>query len=385
MAQRWWTFAVISSLGLWAISAQAQSECAADADCDFGFTCQVIGSSGACPAIACVDGQDCPAVDCGPVEELKACEPLRDCQGDAQCAEGFVCHEETYETCMTAGVKCDPNGTCVEQGTSGCESITETYCAPRWILPCTADADCGTGFSCVEQQMCWCSGSAGTADVSGVATTTDVDGGASSSGGGSDVMAPIDAGVIVTEPDCGCAPSGDFSCELQDTTCESDADCQSGLTCQDDPSSSVCTNVAPVMTTSGGTAMGGSSGTSAPQDAGVAIGDTTTTDPTLGGCTPTVKRCAPPDYFTGGFGFPRGGVAAGEILAADTGSSGDSKTGVSDTTGTDQAPTMSGQESTNAGSPGHNSIGCSVSHARLGFGQLAFVALALLNLRRRKK
>ena len=381
MAQRWLVFAVTKAAALWvglaAVSAHAQSTCDIDADCDFGFSCQVIGSGGECTAIPCVEGEDCPQPRCPEPQDIKACEPLRDCQGDAQCAQGFVCHTETYENCVTIDIACDPSGNCPMPEPAACDPVTETYCTPRWTLPCAADADCGSGFSCLEQQSCWCSGSTGTAGAGGAA-------------GGGDLMAPVpelDAGV--SEPDCGCSPSGTFYCELQELPCESDADCESGLTCQEDLFSGTCAMTSPPTMGSDPVAVGGGMGTSDAQDAGAADSsdggsETPRVDVSSTDCPPPTKRCAPPDYFYGSGSIARGDVAADSPLAV--GGEG-SNMGGNMGSDTGALPPQASQNAaqTAAGTGGPDHVGCSVTRSGLGFGQLAFVALALATLRRRRK
>jgi len=331
-----------------------------------------------------VDGADCPAIDCLPPEEIKACEPLRDCQGDAQCAQGFVCHSETYQNCTMADVACDPDGTCTKEVPSTCEAVTETSCVPRWVLPCTTADDCGGGFNCVEQQECWCSGSMGTAGGAEPSGTAGA-----SAGDGLGLMDPLpdmDAGVAIAEPTCGCSPSGTFSCELQDLPCESDADCSDGFTCQEDVYSSGCAVASDVDVPP--TNIGGAIGVE-PQDAGVGTPsggspdgsanyfDTPDADIFL--CPPPVKRCAPANYFTGGLGIDRSGVLSTQADGEASGTPNGKGENI------DTAAPQAADPAADTSIAGNQHIGCSVTSSGLGYGQLAFVSLALLVLRRRRR
>src|SRR6188768_2600375 len=84
----------LSSLGLLARPAYAQSSCSADSDCVKGWTCQVSGGAG-CTAPACAPGEKCEpqASDCASVE-FKSCQPAP-CQSDSDCAEDMVCYTHT--------------------------------------------------------------------------------------------------------------------------------------------------------------------------------------------------------------------------------------------------------------------------------------------------
>jgi len=202
-------------------NAAAQS-CDTDADCAHGYACQVTGGGGSCSAPACDDGVDCPEPECETFE-YRECVPGA-CAGDNDCAEGMVCHTSSYETCTGGGASCDSSeDDCPPPEPAECQQVSESRCTARYELPCVVDADCGGGFRCTEQTWVECSGgsSGGT------------------NGGGDD--AAQDAGVAqpkpgVDEPDaveCTEVQSGTFYCELLVVPCEADAECPSGLTCQD--------------------------------------------------------------------------------------------------------------------------------------------------------
>ena len=198
----------------WAVPAAppSEGECAEDSQCPAGYTCEVTGgSSCACPA-----GEAC---DCGAPVEYRSCVP-GPCASDADCGDGMVC--ATYEVpCAGVDVPCSSDGNCGEPPPS-CESETKSICAPRWVLPCQVDADCGSGFTCEETEICTCSGGGGTP------TEPDSPGGGDSGSGSSgeapDAMPPAD--------DCTCEPSGTKYCHAVEVTCSDASACPSGWTCE---------------------------------------------------------------------------------------------------------------------------------------------------------
>lgn len=148
------------------------------------------------------------------------------CTADADCADGMVCHTYTNETCSgTDTPACPPDDPeCVAPPAEPVECTTSTtqQCVARYQLPCTTASDCGPGFTCEEQQSCWCSGSGPRS-------------GTGEGGSSGDDEVPPD---VVEPPDCGCAPTGTFACQLQTIACNADADCPSSLVCVDNPNGS---------------------------------------------------------------------------------------------------------------------------------------------------
>jgi MYXO-CTERM domain-containing protein len=225
-------------------AAVAQSECAADADCAEGMVCEVVGSSG-CAGAACPDGEpDCVSepVDCE-TEEFTACMP-GPCESDADCGADMVCHTYEWESCDgSAGVSCDADGNCEEMEVeSNCTSGSSSECIYRWQEPCSADADCGGGFTCVTvESVCDCGGAAvgsgdGAESGGGMDPSTDGD-----MAPPSDFVAPpMDAGTGGMEPppettDCDCG--GEYSyCQADEIPCETADECPSGWSCEAPPS-----------------------------------------------------------------------------------------------------------------------------------------------------
>jgi hypothetical protein len=171
----------------------------------------------------------------------------------------MVCYEQKIEMCSGGAVPpCAPGAKCPEPVPSVCETSSQHSCVPRYLLPCTDDNSCGAGFTCKEQESCACAGSSGGATPSSDpgAGPQAPDAGSGSSGSGfaakrpapavdggqaplpskppeADAGAPVDAGIALVTPACGCQPSGEKRCELNDIACKQDSDCPTHFTCQD--------------------------------------------------------------------------------------------------------------------------------------------------------
>jgi hypothetical protein len=192
------------------------------------------------------------------------CEP-KSCDTDAECGGELVCVLETY-ACLDAPTKMAPTPDCppdeedcgetdpgpdTETDPDPCEPETVGHCAPKWLAPCDADADCGPGFSCVEEEVCWgwSSGSTGSSGGMKVPPTepTDCDPDdedcATDDSGEGENADPVDPEGEGDEPTSGqeCELTGHFYCELQNIDCSVDA-CPDGLDCIEmrDPDGEPC-------------------------------------------------------------------------------------------------------------------------------------------------
>ena len=229
-------------------------ECATDEDCPIGFACE--GLAIACPdAPPCLPGEDCEEPPPCPEDGELACVPSPTaCTSDDDCSGDWTCVTFTYEECwggdstdpepMPGGDSeeepdegsGDPEPTPDEDGDSaewGCETISESYCAPPYAGECETDADCGAGFACTEIEECACAGS-GSSGSSGGSTPEPVP---------VPEPAPDDPGSDDApdgeekdghgEEDCECTGAGSYYCELIEIDCESDSDCPDDWTCVD--------------------------------------------------------------------------------------------------------------------------------------------------------
>jgi hypothetical protein len=340
--------------------ALAQSTCSSNADCGQGFECTVVGgtgcaSSGAAPA--CPPGGDCPLADRGPQPEctptyIMACTPAH-CTSDAQCAAGMVCHAWTSGCASTdfAAPDCACPSDAPDCGCGGtvpaCTPTTESFCTPRYMLPCSQAADCGQGFSCEQQQSCGCAGggSAGSPAPNpsdpaepGAGAPLPPDTGTAGSSGMSPPADPL------PEPDCTCEPSGIFACIPQEIACESTSDCPGGWLCQEQPQ----------------VARPGCAGDGCPE-----------ADP-----LPPARKLCQPEYY-GGVAVDQGGVA---IPGTPT-SAGNPKggTGTGNNTGSPEGAGESGADE-------HESSACQMGHAPASTGALSLLAVlgAALGLKRRR-
>jgi hypothetical protein len=388
-----WAYAAYACVGFASLAAMASrasaQDCATDGDCGPGFVCESFGTVDC--GFACPEGDEkCePPPDCMPME-VKGCSPAP-CTDDSECAADMVCYAWTYEEC-SGGAPADGGG--AEPGSSGggsdpgaggaagsgeepapppeptpeptpaeCKEVTESYCAPKYVPPCTQDSDCGPGFTCEEQESCSCAGSAGSA------------GGAAGAGG--EEPAPPPEPV---EPDCTCEKTGEFYCQLIETACASAAECPDGFTCETNPESAVCSR--PTEPAGAGGASGEGDGGAAGSGSG---------DEPVDSCGPTTepeKVCLPP-YWNTGFGGPgRGGdvTAFSESGAANGGPSMATGAPGAGAPGEDPA-TATGTDDGAAANTGGDGGFCAVTApgSARGMGLVwSFVALSLLAMRRRR-
>ena len=217
-------FGFASSAALFAVFAVvpsvARASCKVDSDCPKGWTCDE-ATSEICSGSSCPDNDPtCSSEEvCETVSEYE-CVPGT-CSADADCADGMTCYEyvdescEDYrQNCTSAGSDCEPR--------PECDTSTQSACLPQWIPPCTEDADCGAGFTCVAQQMCECSTTSRPIDATAGAGS-DV-----ASGGASD-------GPSDSDTDCTCTTADEKRCEPveEKQTCDADSECPSGWTCEE--------------------------------------------------------------------------------------------------------------------------------------------------------
>ncbi len=206
-------------------SAAAAQSCTADGGCAKGFECKVVEVPCAAAVPSCKPGQDCPAtpIACEP-QTYTECVP-GSCSTDSDCSAGMVCHEEVTAACAGSGSVCRPGADCDELPpvTSECTTTTTRSCVAQWTLPCTGDASCGEGFTCVaDPDSCGCSAGAPVSESGGGST-------------GSVAPSPPNSGAEALPapeaPDCTCTPSTTKHCEAKTITCAADSDCPSAWTC----------------------------------------------------------------------------------------------------------------------------------------------------------
>ncbi len=198
-------------------SGGSSSSCSVDADCPGSFTCEVVGGSG-CMASPGGEPSNCETQEqrACVAPQPRACDPAN----ASACSSDELCVTYTYESCSgedTPAVACEVEG----EGASNCappqsddpptcETRTQSYCVPPFVAPCEVDADCGLGFTCEARESC-----------QGSCTSVD--------------CGPDEEDCSSQPSDCSesCEPTGERSCELIETPCDSNADCSAGLSCVD--------------------------------------------------------------------------------------------------------------------------------------------------------
>jgi hypothetical protein len=323
--------AVLLLASLSPTSAHALQACEATADCEKGFECTIVGTSGCAPA-ACAPGTDCKPAPCETVVE-KACTPAH-CQADADCASGMVCHGFT-QPCAVSNCACPPDATDCGCATPVCDPQIEMICTPRYALPCATASDCGDGFTCEEQLSCSCSGSDGGATPTPGAAPRP-EGAAGAPAGDAALPRPNDV------PECSCQPSGISACVAQEIPCAAPTDCPTGWSCHEAPLAG-----APDCD-------GGDCGSSYPLVA--------------------LPRVCRPDYYS----TPVDGGDSGEQPTTPEGGPTKGEPGT-DNGGTEPPMAGSGEES-------NESAACQMGHAPASSGVLSLLVMlgALLGLKRRR-
>jgi len=301
------------------------SDCATDGDCPAGWICEVLGLS-SCAAPYCPPEGECPAPpECEP-EEFRGCvpPPPPSCQADADCAAGLVCLTFSYTDCpdgrgVPANDTCAPGEECgsanADDGASDaeaeCVEQTEGYCVPRYVAPCTQDADCGPGFTCEQAEACRCSGSRGAelppapdsgsgSDGSGGSSDGSSDDGSSDDGssddGSDDGSSDDGSSDDGSSDECLCEPTGQTYCALIEQDCTADAECPTGLTCQEIlVGGSDCAVTRPSDPSGGSSAQPPGPDAPAEEAGGDADDDT---DEACEDADERVPRCLPPDWVS---------------------------------------------------------------------------------------
>jgi Cys-rich repeat protein len=223
--------------------------CTADTDCPDGYSCVFTP----CAMYDCAPDQECPPIDCHTEGRCSqdggsygGWVPESDCAADADCPAGFTCDEvslpcatEVPATCACAAPACDPaSGECTAEEKCDCSDqgapLPETDCTPTSVKlcvyhekECASDADCAEGFECAEQQMCSGGGSAGCACTDCACPTCP-------EGEECPCDCPADPPPceceepVYTEPTC--EVTGHF-CQAKSIPCAADADCPANWTC----------------------------------------------------------------------------------------------------------------------------------------------------------
>ena len=239
----------------------SNNDCESDADCPSGFECtehsmtpptttgiEPIEAEPACPeGEKCDEGEEeagddptdeMPPEQSQPQEEeiWKTCTP-KSCETDADCDGNLVCVLTTYEcpgaVVVAPAIDCAEGEDCgappeeePKEPADDCEPETVGQCAPKWLAPCQEAADCGAGFECVEEEICWGTSSGGS--MGGMPCDPDDE----DCGEGFAPPPQEEKEGDDEDPNEGCEPTGELYCELQMIDCSSEA-CPEGLVCVD--------------------------------------------------------------------------------------------------------------------------------------------------------
>jgi hypothetical protein len=198
------------------VPAPIPAECS---ECPDGSVCEV-ESITMCPDCDAAEGED-PNCECITEDFARCTLPApAECDVDTPCSDGLTCVEFTFEECEGQATRppeqaCKTNeeGETICEGTTGdpddspnveptCTTSQEAYCVPAYLAPCDVDDECGNGFTCEQQEVCYSS------------STTSVVAGEE---------------PVVSEPVC--EPRGEKMCRLIETTCNTDDDCIDGFRC----------------------------------------------------------------------------------------------------------------------------------------------------------
>ena len=357
----WFAVSLVALATLSVKSARADDgTCQTDTDCGKGWTCQALdsgcGTTPSCPPdAACAPVPPCVSV------AVHACVPAT-CASDADCADGMLCHELPV---ACPAVTCPKDADCPP---IACEPAPK-QCTYKYELPCSADADCGAGFSCAFGEEC--SGGTAAADA-GTPTPAEPP---ATPGAAGNANLPPDATT--------CTTSTVGSCRVTPVPCQNNTDCQTGWSCSNVAPSYGCAESGSAMSSpsaDGGVPTPTPTPTPTPGSAGSAGNGDTGVDG--GGCLPApspIMQCVPPGYSAGSDGH---GVGEGAGTPTGTGNDGTLSIGGASSTPPKAAPGAT----TDANSTTSNSTSCSVSvpgaPSRSG---LALLALGLLGFVRRRR
>jgi len=140
------------------------------------------------------------------------------CSADADCGDGFTCKTESYQSC-SGGVMCSDDGECEEVDVV-CETNEHSYCVND---TCASQADCPSFMACQPQTNWVCEGG-GYAGASGA--------GGVSGAGGFPGMGPCDPdGNCEEPPTCEEVPADSLCIPRYQLPCEVAADCGGGFAC----------------------------------------------------------------------------------------------------------------------------------------------------------
>ncbi len=236
---------ILGALAIGSYGTTAAAQCASDTDCDVISTCEQDSYTETCDWVADLCGDDALCVTsmgCTPyTQEWTYCQ-RRQCEADADCGEGFLCDVQTSTECsveVCAGEECPQGG---EEPV--CNGVTAGECRFRFERSsCTADADCGEGFTCIQGESTYdvCDDDeSGAAGGSGVASAggpsvdpvvvTGVGGGAGIPSTGTTTAA---GGTDAVGMPGGChTETHSYSyCQLNEVPCSDDSDCADDLFC----------------------------------------------------------------------------------------------------------------------------------------------------------
>ena len=231
--------------------------CSTDQDCPEGSQC--VSMPCACDCKACPEGEECEP--CGPCDcdDLGECMPIyeddpggwygEECETDEDCPVEFKCEEVSWGQCGGSTptcapctcAACDPDDESCDPEDCECPPCDEQGEAPECFeetvkmctfspTECEADADCGDGFECLAQEICYGYGTACACPDIACACEPCPEG------------EECEACECEELPPCDCPEEEEYveECETvgsycvpRQVACSDDADCFEGWTCED--------------------------------------------------------------------------------------------------------------------------------------------------------